>query len=79
MKNFGLPKTKRVSGYTWVQLGISSFTGNAHVENHLYDGESLGAVVHFNDHNSIWIQETFNKIISTPWYTTTSIGFTRSW
>jgi hypothetical protein len=43
MKNFGLPKTKRITGYTWVQLGLSSFTGNAPVENELYDGESLGA------------------------------------
>jgi len=79
MKNFGLPKTKQVSGYTWVQVGITSFTGNAQVQNRFYDGESLGAVVHFNDHNSIWIQETFNKIVTTPWYTTTSIGYTRSW
>jgi hypothetical protein len=44
-----------------------------------YDGESLGAIIHFNDHHSIWIQETFNKIVSIPWYTTTSIGYTRSW
>src|ERR1700689_2140141 len=51
MKNFGLPKTKKVSGYTWIQAGISSFTGNTRVQNHFYDGESLGAVVHFNDHN----------------------------
>jgi hypothetical protein len=79
MKNFGLPKTKRISGYTWVQIGISTFTGNAQIQNHFYDGESLGAVVHFNDRNSIWIQETFNKIVSVPWYTTTSIGYTRSW
>jgi hypothetical protein len=79
MKNFGVPKTKWVTGYTWVQVGISSFTGNAHVQNHFYDGESLGAIVHFNDHHSIWIQETFNKIVTTPWYTTTSIGYTRSW
>jgi hypothetical protein len=79
MKNFGLPKTKVVSGYTWVQVGISSFTGNTHVQNHFYDGESLGAVVHFTEHHSIWIQETFNKIITTPWYTTTSVGYTRSW
>jgi len=79
MKNFGLPKTKRISGYTWVQIGISTFTGNAQIQNHFYDGESLGAVVHFNDHNSIWIQETFNKIVTAPWYTTTSIGYTRSW
>ena len=79
MKNFGQPKTKVVTAYTWVQIGISSFTGNAQVQSHFYDGESLGAVVHFNLHNSIWIQETFNKIISTPWYTTTSVGYTRSW
>jgi hypothetical protein len=79
MKNFGLPKTKRISGYTWIQVGISSFTGNAQVQNHFYNGESLGAIVHFNDHHSIWIQETFNKIVTAPWYTTTSIGYTRSW
>ena len=79
MKNFGLPKTKRISGYTWVQIGISTFTGNPQLQNRFYDGESLGAVVHFSDHNSIWIQETFNKIVTVPWYTTTSIGYTRSW
>ena len=43
MKNFGLPKTKAVTGYTWVQAGLSSFTGYAHVENRFYDGEALGA------------------------------------
>jgi hypothetical protein len=79
MKNFGLPKTKVVTGYTWIQGGISTFTGNPKLQNHFYNGESLGAVVHFDVHNSIWIQETFNKIISVPWYTTTSIGYTRSW
>src|SRR5580658_429212 len=79
MKNFGLPKTKRVTGYTWIQGGISTFTGNPALQNHFYNGESLGAIVHFNDHNSIWIQETFNKIITVPWYTTTSVGYTWSW
>lgn len=79
MKNFGLPKTKRVSGYGWAQIGISTFTGNATLQNEFYDGDALGAIVHFNDHNSIWIQEMFNKIVSVPWYTTTSIGYTRSW
>lgn len=79
MTNFGLPRTKWVSGYTWIQLGISTFTGTPRVQSRFYDGESLGAIVHFNDHNSVWIQETFNKIISVPWYTTTSIGYTRSW
>ena len=79
MKNFGLPKTKRVTGYTWIQLGITSFTGNTTVQNDLYDGESLGAIIHFNKRNSIWIQETFNKVVTVPWYTTASIGYTWSW
>jgi hypothetical protein len=79
MKNFGLPKTKTVSGYTWIQVGLTSLTGMPHVQNHFYDGESLGAVIHFTEHHSIWIQESFNKIVTVPWYTTTSIGYTRSW
>ena len=79
MKNFGLPKTKRVTGYTWVQIGVTSLTGGPYVQSHFYNGESLGAIVHFNDYNSIWIQESFNKIITVPWYTSTSIGYTRSW
>jgi len=79
MKNFGLPATKRVTGYTWIQLGLTSMTGNAVVQNELYNGESLGAIVHFNPRNSIWIQETFNKVITVPWYSTTSIGYTWSW
>jgi hypothetical protein len=79
MKNFGIPGTKRVSGYTWIQGGITSLTGYTHVENRFYDGESLGAIIHFNDRHSIWIQETYNKIVSIAWYTTTSIGYTRSW
>src|ERR1700688_4843601 len=28
MKNFGLPKTKRLTGYTWIQIGITSMTGS---------------------------------------------------
>jgi hypothetical protein len=79
MQNFALPKTKRVTGYTWIQLGIASFTGNGSVQNNLYDGESLGAIAHFNTRNSIWIQESFNKVVTVPWYTTTSIGYTWSW
>ncbi len=79
MKNFGIPGIKRVTGYTWIQGGLTSMTGNAFVQNRLYDGEALGAIVHFNDHSSIWIQEMYNKIVSIPWYTTASIGYTRSW
>ena len=79
MRNFGLPKIKRVSGYTWIQGGLTSMTGSVVVVNRFYDGEALGAIVHFGDHNSIWIQETYNKIVTVPWYTTASIGYTRSW
>ncbi len=79
MKNFGLPGTKRLTGYTWIEGGVTSLTGNARIQNRFYDGESLGLIVHFNDHHSIWIQETYNKIVSVPWYTTACIGYTRSW
>jgi hypothetical protein len=79
MKNFRLPRTKAVTGYTWIQAGLTSFTGNAHVENRLYDGVAIGAAIHFNDHNGIWIQESYNKIPTVPWYTTAGIGYTWSW
>jgi len=79
MKNFPLPKTKTVTGYTWIQSGITSFTGNAHVQNRLDSGVSLGAIVHFNNSNSIWIQESFSKVVTVPWYTTSSIDYTYSW
>jgi hypothetical protein len=79
MKNFGLPKTKVITGYTWIQLGLTSFTGNSVIENHFYDGESLGAIVHCSRNSSIWIQESLNKVITLPWYTTTSVGYTWSW
>jgi hypothetical protein len=79
MKNFGIPKIKSITGYTWIQLGITTLTGSSILQNHLYNGESLGAIVHFNIHSSIWIQESFNKVVTIPWYTTTSIGYTWSW
>jgi len=79
MKNFALPKTKVVTGYTWVQTGITSYTGNAHIQNRLDSGVSIGAIVHCNNNNSIWIQESYSKVITVPWYTTASIGYTYSW
>ena len=79
MKNFALPKTKRLTGYTWLQTGLTSYSGNVRVQNRLDSGISLGAILHINDHNSIWIQESYNKVVSVPWYTTSSIGYTWSW
>ena len=79
MKNFGLPATKRVTGYTWIQGGISTLTGNSSLQNRFYNGEALGAIIHINDHKSIWIQEMYNKMPTVPWYTTASAGYTWSW
>jgi hypothetical protein len=79
MKNFPLPKTTVVSGYTWIQSGITSYTGRGPVQNRMASGVSLGAIVHFNRSNSIWIQESYSKVVTVPWYTTTSIGYTYSW
>jgi hypothetical protein len=79
MKNFALPKTKAVTGYTWLQGGITSYTGNTHVENRFDGGVSLGAIVHFNDKNGIWIQESYGKVNTVPWYTSTTVGYTYSW
>jgi hypothetical protein len=79
MKNFNLPFSKAVSGYTWLQTGLTSYTGYAKVQNHLATAVSLGAVVHLSFHSSIWIQESYSKVVTVPWYTTTSIGYTYSW
>jgi hypothetical protein len=79
MKNFSLPKTTTVSGYTWIQSGITSYTGHGPVQNRMASGVSLGAIIHFNRSSSTWIQESYNKVVTVPWYTTTSIGYTYSW
>ena len=79
MKNFSIPKTKIVSGYTWIQAGITSYTGGAHVANRLDSGVSVGAIIHFNMNNSIWLQESYSKVVTVPWYTTASLGYTYSW
>jgi hypothetical protein len=79
MKNVSLPRTKSVTGYTWLQTGVTTYTGNAHVQNRLDSGVSLGAAAHFNKSTSLWIQESYSKVVTVPWYTTTSIGYTYSW
>lgn len=87
MKNFGIPYiaswengtigyTKKVTMYTWPQFGITSITGGgAPVANRMYSGFSLGAIIHVTKSQSIWIQESYNKVVTVPWYTTTSIGY----
>jgi len=79
MKNFPLPGTKAVTGYTWVESGITTFTGRAVLQNRLDSSVSLGAIIHFKGHNSIWVQESYGKVVTMPWFTTTSIGYGWSW
>lgn len=79
MRNLRLPKTKHVTGYTWVQSGITSFTGNPRIQDRLDSSVSLGAIVHFKRHSSIWVQESYGKVVTVPWFTTSSIGYGWSW
>jgi hypothetical protein len=43
MKNFPLPAVKRLTGYTWIQTGITTFTGNPRLQNRL-DSSLLGVI-----------------------------------
>jgi len=79
MRNFRLPGTKVWTGYTWVQTGITTFTGNPRLLNWLDSSVSLGAIAHFKRHSSIWVQESYGKVVSMPWFTTASIGYGWSW
>lgn len=80
MKNFSIPKTKSFGGYTWGQAGLTSMTGGPKgVQNRLYSGAALGIAYHYTDHQGIWIQETYNKVATVPWYTSTGIGYVVSW
>lgn len=79
MKNFSVPGTKLVTAYTWLQGGVTTYTGNPQVQNRLVGGVSIGAVVHFSRNSSMWIQESYSKVVTVPWYMTSSVGYTFSW
>jgi hypothetical protein len=53
MKNFALPKTKIITGYTCLQSGITSYTGKPQAANRLDNGVSLGAIIDFSNTNSV--------------------------
>jgi hypothetical protein len=53
--------------------------GYSQVLNRMANEASLGAVVHRSYHSSIWLQESYNKVVTVPWYTTSSVGYTYSW
>ena len=78
MKNFEVPRVPHLAGYTWLQSGITSYTGTTNVQNRLASSAILGAMVRLSPHNSIWIQESYNKVVTVPWYTTSSVGYVYS-
>lgn len=62
--------------YGWQQGGITSITGNkVGIQNRMYLGSSLGLIYHITVHHGIWLQETYNKVSTVPWYTSTNIGY----
>lgn len=61
-------------GYTWLQGGITSYTGNAHLQSRVASSAILGINVHLGSHNCIWFQESYNEVVTVPWYTTASIA-----
>jgi hypothetical protein len=79
MKNFSVPFVdNKVTFYTWPLIGVTEMTGNPKVQTRLYLGFGFGAVVHLNNHFSIWVQETWNKVIGFDGYPSTNIGPTYS-
>lgn len=72
MKN--IPIGKQII-YSWQQVGITSLTGGEKgVQNRLYSGASIGYIIPVKGKWSLWLQESYNKVETVPWYTTTSIG-----
>jgi hypothetical protein len=78
MRNVAIPRSRALAGYTWLQSGITSFTGNTHVLNRLASSGALGLMIRVSDRHSFWIQESVNKVVTVPWYTTTSVAYVYS-
>jgi hypothetical protein len=49
------------------------------VRNRFASNASFGAIIHLSHPNSIWIQESYNKVATVPWYTTSSVSYIYSW
>lgn len=70
MKNFG--KFHSATFYSWPQIGLTAISESG---TRLYVGYGFGIVLHTSKRGSIWIQESYNKVVTVPWYTTTGIGY----
>ena len=55
IRNFRIPGTKAITAYTWIQTGVTTFTGNNHLLNRLDSSVSQGAILHLHRHSSVWI------------------------
>ena len=78
MRDFHISREHHISGYNLLQAGVSSLTGGPTVDSHFNFNENVGVKFHINRFNAIWVQETYNKVVTVPWYTVTSIGYTYS-
>jgi hypothetical protein len=78
MRDFHLSRKHHIAAYNWLQGGISSLTGDTKVHNRFSFNETVGVKFHLNRFNAIWVEETYNKVVTVPWYTVTSIGYTYS-
>jgi hypothetical protein len=79
MRNFAPRTTPHIKYYTWLQSGVSEISGgHSSLQNRLFTGVSVGAIIPFSYHNSVWTQYQYNKVVTTPWYTTFSTGYTYS-
>jgi hypothetical protein len=78
MNNLPLPKLKNTTLYLWPQIGITSMTGGSTTLNRLSGSYSAGIAYHMTPKHAIWVQESFNKVATVPWYTSTTIGYAYS-
>ena len=77
LRDIRLGHSEKFSAYTIVQAGISSLTGDK-VQNRFSTSPGVGLVSHFMRSQSLWVQELYNKVVTVPWYTVTSVGYTFS-
>lgn len=77
MNNLPLP-VKNTTLYLWPQIGITSMAGGSAVLNRLSGSYSVGVAYHVTPKHAVWVQESFNKVATVPWYTSTTIGYAYS-
>ena len=77
LRDIRLGHSERFSAYTIVQAGISSLTGDK-VQNRFSTSPGVCFITHFSLIQSLWLQELYNKVVTVPWYTVSSVGYTYS-